>query len=275
MIYKAGAPERQSSGRGVRIMNRTGFVKGLCFAIVIAVAFPAVQARADVFMKQKVHTDAVKVMGQSQPAKDSTMTIWLTGNKARMDNDGGTSSLLLADQKILYMIDNNKKQYAEMPLDFDKMMQQAAGDNPEAAQAMAKMPGIMKNMMGNMSAKVTETDETKQIGGWNCRKYLIEMNMGMAGTVTSEAWATQDVKLDYAKVFAAANAMMAAMPGFENILQEMKKIKGVVVYQTSKSKVMGAEVGSTTELLEAGDKDAPAGTYDLPAGYKKVKAVRG
>lgn len=235
----------------------------------------ALPAQADVYMKQKVHTDAVQVMGQSQPAKDTTMTIWLTENKARMDQEGGTSSILLADQKLLYMIDHNKKQYAVMPLDFDKMLQEAAGDDPNKAEAMAKMPGFMKNMMQGMTAKVTETGETKTVGAWHCRKYLIEMNMGMAGTVNSEAWATEDLKLDYAKVFTATNAMMAAMPGFENIIQEMKKIKGVVVYQTAKTKIMGSEVGSTTELVEAGDQSAPAGTYDLPAGYKKVKAIKG
>ena len=68
---------------------------------------------------------------------------------------------------------------------------------------------------------------------------------------------------------------MASMPGFENILKELKKINGVIVYQVAKTKAMGSEVGSTTEVLECGEKDSPAGTYDLPAGYKKVKAIKG
>jgi len=252
--------------------TRGTLVVGLAVLVGLVLALPA---RADIYLKQKVHTDAMQIMGQSQPAKDSTMTMWLTESKSRMDQEDGTSSLFLADQKMLYMIDHNKKQYAAMPLDFDKMFQEAAGDDPEKAEAMAKMPGFMKNMMQGMSAKVTETNEKKTIGAWSCRKYLIEMNMAMAGTMNAETWATEDIKLDYTKVFAAANAMMAAMPGFENILKEMKKIKGVVVYQTAKTKIMGAEVGSTTELIEAGDKAAPAGTYDLPAGYKKVKGFKG
>jgi hypothetical protein len=248
------------------------YVLGVALLLGLGLVLPA---RADIFMKQKMHTDEFKMMGRSEPAKDTTMTIWLTDNKARMDQDGGPSSILLADQKVLIMIDHAKKQYAEMPLDFDKMMQAAAGDDPRAQEAMAKMPGFMKNMMKGVSAKVTETDETKQIGPYHCRKYLLEMNMGPAGTTNAESWATEDLKLDYSKIFTAANAMMAAMPGFENILKEMTKIKGVVVYQTAKSKVMGAEVGSTTELLEAGEQAAPAGTYDVPAGYKKVKAIKG
>lgn len=252
--------------------SRLGFVLVLA---VVAGLLAASPLAADIYMKQKTHTDAFQMMGQSQPAKDTVMTIWLTEGKARMDNEDGTSSLLIAADKKLIMIDNNKKQYAEMPLDFDKMFQEAAGDDPQKAEAMAKMPGFMKNMMKGMSAKVTDTGETKKIGDWNCRKYLLEMNMGMGGTTTAESWASEDLKFDYTQVFAAANAMMASMPGFENIIKEMKKIKGVVVYQESKVAMMGAEVKSTTELVEAGDKAAPAGTYDLPAGYKKVKAIKG
>ena len=260
-------------------MKKSRVLQISLFTIIVCLVFAATQARADVYMKQKTHTDAIQIMGQSQPAKDDIMIIWLGENKARTDQEGAkTTSILLADKKILYMIDHNKMQYAEMPLDFDKMFEAAAagqaGDDPEKAEAMKKMPGFMKNMMGNMSAKVTETNETKKIGNWNCRKYLIEMNMGMGGTMTSEAWATEDLKIDYTMAFTAANAMMASMPGFEKIIQEMKKIKGVVVYQTSKVKMMGSEVASTSELVECGDKAAPAGTYDVPAGYKKVKAFK-
>lgn len=252
--------------------TRISLVIGLAVLIGFVLTAPA---RADIYMKQKTHTDAFQMMGQSQPAKDSVMETWLTENKARMDHEEGTSAILLGDKKMLCMLDHNKKQYAEMPLDFDKMFQEAAGDDPEKAEAMAKMPGFMKNMMKGMSAKVTDTGETKKIGNWNCRKYLIEMDMGMGGKTQSESWATEDLKIDYMKVFTAANAMMASMPGFENILQEMKKVKGVVVYQVSKTKMMGAELGSTTELLEATEKSAPAGAYEIPAGYKKVKAIKG
>jgi hypothetical protein len=263
-------------------MKKTRILQISLLAVLVGLVFAAAQARADIYMKQKTHTDAFQMMGKSQPAKDDVMTFWLGENKVRTDMESAkTSSILLSDKKLLYMIDHNKMQYAEMPLDFDKMISDAAaagaGDDPEKAKAMEKMPGFMKNMMknamGDMSAKVTETGETKKIGDWNCRKYLIEMNLGMAGTSMSESWATEDLKIDYTRAFTAANAMMASMPGFEKIIQEMKKVKGVVVYQTAKTKVMGSELTSTTELIEASDKAAPAGNYDIPAGYKKVKSM--
>lgn len=264
-------------------MKKTRILHVLVFAALVFFVFATVQARADVYMKQKIHTDEFKMMGQTQPAKDEIMVFWLGENKARTDQEAGdSSSILLADKKILYMIDHNKKTYAEMPLDLDKMFDEALAnegrENAEAAEAKKKMPGFMKGLMkgvlGGMSAKVTETGETKKIGSWNCRKYLIEMDMGMAGKTNSEAWATEDLKIDYGLYFTSANAMLASQPGFDKIVKEMQKVKGVVVYQTAKVNVMGADVTSTTELLECSDKAAPAGNYDIPAGYKKVKGFK-
>ncbi len=244
----------------------------LGLVVLVGLAAAAAPALADVTMKQKVHTGAFQMMGQSQPEKDEIMVFWMASNKARTDSESGaTSMLFLTDKKVLYMIDHAKKTYAEIPLDFGKMLGQAAaqagGGGEEQANQAAEM---MKGMFGNMSAKVTETSETKKIGSWNCRKYLIDIDMGM-GKTQSEAWTTEDIKVDYGMAFTMANAMMAGMPGFDKIVAEMKKLKGVVVYQTSKVNMMGAEVVSTTELLECTEKTAPAGTYDLPGGYKKVQ----
>jgi hypothetical protein len=252
----------------------------LAVAAIVFFVFATVQARADVYMKQKIHTDSFKMMGQTQPEKDEIMVFWMGENKARTDTEGGNSSILLADKKIIVLIDHSKKQYSERPLDFEKMFDEAAGpaagDDPETAEAKKKMPAFMKNMMkgmmGNMSAKVTETGETKKIGDWNCRKYLIEMDMGM-GKSQAEAWATEDLKVDYGLYFTSANAMLASQPGFDKIVKEMQKVKGVIVYQTAKISAMGADITSTTELLECTDKAAPAGNYDVPAGYKKVKGI--
>ncbi len=263
-------------------MKRPRAFQYLVLTVLIGLVFGLAQAQADIFMKQKTHTSAFQVMGQSQPEKDEIMTFWLGENAVRTDMETAkTSSILLADKKLIIMIDHNKMQYSEMPLDFDKMFNEAAaagaGDDPEKAEAMKKMPGFMKNMMkgvaGSMSAKVTETDETKKIGDYNCRKYLIEVTMAMGVETKAESWATQDIKIDYVKAFTAANAMMAGMPGFEKVVQEMRKVKGVVVLQTATTKMMGSEMASTTELIEAGEKSAPAGNYDIPAGYKKVKAM--
>lgn len=246
-------------------------------ALVVGLIVFAAPARGDIYMKQRMHTGAFSVMGQSQPEKDEVMVFWMGADKARTDMDSTNSSILMVmDKKVMYLIDHAKKQYSEMPLNFGEIVGQAAGEAGEeggerAAQAMA----MMKGMMGGLKATVTDTGETKRIGDWNCRKYIIDMELGMMGKTRSETWATEDLKIDYTMAFTMANAMIAGMPGFEKIVAEMKKIKGVVVRQAATATVMGAEVESTTELLEAGERPAPAGHYELPAGYQKVKGITG
>jgi hypothetical protein len=243
--------------------------------LLFVLGLAAAPARADIYMKQKTHTGAFTMMGQSQPEKDETNIVWLGENKVRVDNGNGQSTLLLGDKGLIYVIDNNKKTYTEMPLDMGKAMNEAmAGQGERGGKAAEMMKGMMKGMMGGMSVTVTDAGETKKIGAWNCRKYLVAMKMPM-GETNSETWATEDIKIDAKLYFTAVNAMMASMPGFQDMLKEMQKVKGVVAYQSTKAKMRGSEVASTMELLECADKGAPAGTYDLPAGYTKVKGMKG
>lgn len=249
----------------------------IVFAVLLVFCFAlgTVSARADVYMKQKTHTGSFTVMGKTQPEKDETVVYWLAANKVRTDRDGGKSTLFLADKGVLYMIDHNKMTYAEMPLDIGKAMDEALADKgEEGKKAAGFMKGLTKGIMGGITVKVTETGETKKVGNWNCRKYIVDMKMPM-GETNSEAWATEDLKIDTKLYLTSANAMMASQPGFQDILKEMQKIKGVVVYQVSTAKVMGADVATTMEMIECGDKTAPAGSYEVPAGYKLVKGMKG
>lgn len=255
--------------------RRLFFVFGITAFVFLT--FVSVQAKADVYMKQKTHTDPFKMMGQTQPAKDEIKIYWFGDGVARTDANR-TSTLFFADRKALIWIDHHAKTYSELSMDFDKMFEEGTeGQTPEEKAEAKKMAEMMKGMtqamMGSMSVKVTETNETKKIGDWNCRKYLIDTDMGMMNS-KAVSWASQDLKVDFNAYFAMANAMMANMPGFDKIIQEMKKVKGVIVYQKSASKVMGQEMTSTTEILEYMEKSAPTGTYDIPAGYQKVKANR-
>jgi hypothetical protein len=247
------------------------FVVLLVFCFVLG----AVSARADVYMKQKKHTGSITMMGQTQPEKDEIVATWLGTGRFRMDRDNGKSSIYLVEKKILYSLDHNKKTYAEMSMEIDKEVDKALADKGEEGKKVADlMKGLTKGMTSGISVKVTETGETKKIGSWNCRKYLIDRKMPMVDT-TSEAWATEDLKLDYSLYLASANAMLASQPGFQEMIKEMQKVKGVIVLQTTTAKMMGSEVTTTEELLECGDKTPPAGNYEVPAGYTKVKGMKG
>jgi hypothetical protein len=247
------------------------FLYGLIAAVLLA---GAVAANAEVYIKQNRHTDAYSVMGQSQLEKNEITITWLAKDKARTDMGEESSIIVLPEKKIMLMINHENMTYTELPLDSQDMMGAMMGgeQSEEAKKAMEMAKKMAGAFMQSIEAKVTETGETKKIKDWNCRKYIIEVSMAM-GKVKSEAWATEDVKIDPRLYFMAANAMMATQQGFENLIKEMQKIKGMIVYQESTSEVMGSEIKMVEEVVEISEKAAPAGAYDVPAGYKKAKGM--
>lgn len=226
--------------------------------LLLAPAF----AGADVFMKEKQHTDGMTIMGQAQPAQDRTVTTWITQDKMRRD-EGEMSSLAIVEKgkMVVYHINHPQKLYTEMSLGSDDIQELASG------------------MSGEIKVKVTPTGESKKIGSWNCKKYIQEMDMGMM-PMASEIWATEDIKIPFQDIYEKfGSAMVPAQPGMKMSMQamqeEMKKMKGLPVLTNSTMRMMqNVTMKTSRELLEIKDGTAPAGTFDLPAGYKKQEMPR-
>jgi hypothetical protein len=237
-------------------------------AAVMALAGLPALLKADLYIKQKHHTDPMTVMGQAQPAKDAVHEVWLTPQGARND-DPERSTVLRFDKNVIYVLDHKKKTVIEIPLGKMKIPGMDVGKDQEANAAMQEM---MKNMM-KMKVTVTATGEKKKIGKWNCDGYLQVMETGM-GRTQSQIWATEDIQIDtelFAKYSAAMMTMMpGAAAGMDDMAREMKKMKGMQVYSSSSVPMMGTVVKSTTELLDCKDGKAPAGILEIPSGYKKV-----
>lgn len=249
-------------------MQRRIFIIGLVICMAGMLVAPNM-ALADIFMKQKHHTGSFQVMGQTQPARDTIQSIWITTNAIRNDSDK-TTVLVRLDKQVVYMIDHSKKTYAEMPLNMDKAMDEMTGKAMTKEQKQA-MSGMMQNMM-KVSMTVTDTGENKNINNWNCRKYIEKMSTGM-GPVNTELWATQDLKVQ-GDIFAKYSAIMMTMqPGLRQsmaqVMQETKKIKGVAVLSNTTSNMMGNTMKSSMQLLEFKEGTAPADITTIPAGYKK------
>jgi hypothetical protein len=219
-------------------------------------------AHADVFMKKNRHTDPMKMMGMTTPAKDETVTTWVAEGK--MSTDSPESIVIVRiDKDVMYNVMKKEKKYMEIPL--SKMVDTMA--DPKMAEAM-------KGLAGQMKITVTETSETKTINSWKCRKYIQVMEVPMMGPMSSEIWASPDIKIDYEMYFKAAAAAYSRMPGMSGALadmvKEMKKIKGMPVLTTTTMKMMGSEMKSSEELVEVKEDKAPANVFEVPAGYKKV-----
>jgi hypothetical protein len=250
------------------------FLSGILLLVLLMIP---ISGQADIFMKQKTHTDGVQIMGQTQPAKDEIQTVWIAADKIRSDSEEG-SVILRLDQGKVFFLDNAKKTYAEMPMEMSKMMDdkikksmdEEGLDAEEQQAAMGMMQG-----MAQMKITITPTTEKKKIGNWNCQKYNQELVM-MMGPMNGEIWATEDLKMDYDLY----NKYMAAMMGkggmfgdfMSQIVTEMKKIKGVPVLTVSTMNMMGTSIKSTQELIEYKEGTAPAGHFDIPRGYKKSES---
>jgi len=229
-------------------------------------------AYGDIYMKQKQHTDAVTMMGQTQPAQDVISESWITSDKIAIMSEK-QKVIMDMDKKIMTMVNHETKSIAGMPMDFSKNMDKK-GDM--SAEEKAEFQQFMGKMM-QMDVKVEETNERKKIGKWNCRKYLQTINMSM-GTTTSEIWVTEDIKVDEELYTKYSVGILAQMPGMSQnisaITQELKKIKGVHVYSEQTMTMMGQPMKSTIELIEIKEEKAPSNVFDLPTGYKKAGAFR-
>jgi len=222
--------------------------------VLLLAAAPAFAA--DVYVKVKTHTDAMTVMGQTQPAKDDVSEQWFSASKAAQSSKEN-GFIVDLDKQLAWMINHADKSFVEMalPLDLAKIL-------PPEAQAMAPMM--------QMSATVAETGETKKIGQWTCTGYDATLTvMGMA--MKMRIWASTGVPGNLSEF--AAKLMPVFMQGTmrlnEASVKEFSKIKGFQVATEVTGDIMGAKLRSTTEAIEIVEKAAPAGTYAPPAGYTK------
>ena len=165
--------------------------------ILLAVLALAITAGADTYVKQATHQDGFQMQGQTMDPKNDTTETWLTQDMARSDTEEG-SYILRADKDMLYLINHDKKTYSEMPLsklgDLKALMGMEDMSEEEAKMMEQQMAPMMAMMQ--MSATVTPTEETKKIGDYNCKKYDVNMKVGMMN-MNSVFWVSKDFDMDY------------------------------------------------------------------------------
>lgn len=220
--------------------------------------FAASLLAADVYIQQKSHTDAISIMGQTQPEIDETYHLWLSENKVAMHREE-MSIIMNMDKNTISMANHKAKTYVEMtlPLDMSKYF-------PD------QMAAQMNQMLGGISVSVIPTGETQQVNKWKCDGYDVVMDMMMM-KMNMKVWASTEVPFDWKKFVEKIYPQMAQvmMRIGEDAVKEFMKIKGLQIKTEVAMSIMGADVKSSTEVVEIVEKDAPEGTYAVPEGYKK------
>jgi hypothetical protein len=218
----------------------------------------------------------------------STATSYFSSERMRTGDAEHETIVEYATGKIT-SIDHKKKQYSEITLDQMEAAMRAASAKMEEAnkqmeQQMANMPPAMKEkmqaMMGGMAGAVTVTKGgTREVAGYSCQDYTIVMGEAM----TTKVCATTALKfpapsVDYHRFasFASAAGAMANNPmfkGMSKVADEMKKIEGITIAESSSIKVMGRSMDSSREATEIKKGPIPASAFDVATiakGYKLV-----
>jgi len=222
----------------------------ILFVAVFAVAF----ASADTLIRQTTHTDAFAMMGQNQPARDDSQEIWIgQGQMATVSKD--MTIIVDTNRNVVDMVNHSKKTYLEMQLPLDMSQY---------------LPPQMAQMMSATKVTVTPKGTTQKINQWNCEGYDVLMDMGMM-KMNIAIWATTDVPFDWAQVQdkLASQVMKASMRLNDAAIAEFKKIKGFQVKADIAMEIMQSQMKASTVVTEILTQAAPAGTFQVPAGYTK------
>jgi hypothetical protein len=227
------------------------FVRRTLAALFIVLLFAGISA-ADVKVVKMTHQDGFTIMGQTQPPEDREQTSWIGNDRMFMDQ-GSTTTIVRLDLMKLYVIDHDTKSYhvLDLPIDLSKLIP------PEMQPMLAMM---------QFDVTVTPSDERKQVGEWDARRYDMTMSSQMF-SMESTMWVTKVEGYDpkaFNDMYVHLNSLQ---PGMADVVKEMTKIEGLVVEQKGVMTMMGNEVGTSEKTVSIEDMPAPAGTYDPPAGY--------
>lgn len=212
-------------------------------------------AHADLMVVQKAHTDAHSMMGVERPATDQEITLWVAND--RMAQIGGQMAVLVRlDQKKIYLIDPTDKtaMTIDLPIDFKQLVP------PEAAGMVDQIKAMMK-----AEVKVTPTEETTKVGPWTAKLTKIEAK-SMQMTATISQWLTDQIKFPNQAGYAEMVQSLGEISS-QSWLGELAKLSGFAVRSEMTLDVMGSKIVSRNEVTAAETKPAPAGTYEVPAGY--------
>lgn len=223
----------------------------LALLAAVAVAAFSLPAAADTLV-----TLASRERGMGdQAAREATVTMWI-GDDAIARDDGRTRAILREGELVL--VDHESRSYSVLALPVDV----ASLIPPE----MRELAGQMMQMM-RMDAEITPTDERREIGRWDARRYQVHLTNPMGVAVAMDLWLSEEVELPAARVKELSRALAEVQPGGGGWVAELTALPGFPVLQETRVTVGRDEMTSREELVSIERKPAPASAYAPPADY--------
>jgi len=204
-----------------------------------------------------------------------TITQYYSASKIRMSDGERDTVMDLAGGRIL-TIDNKKKEYSEILLsEIEAMMTQA---NAQMEEAMKNVPPAMRDQMSKMmggaaSGAATSINVTKggtrKVVGYACQEYTITMgDSWKSETCNTTALPLPFDPAQFRKLSSFSNP--AFMKSAAKMAEQMQKVEGLPLAETSSMNMMGRSMTTTKEATEVKKGAIAASVFEPPAGYKKV-----
>jgi len=187
-------------------------------------------------------------------------------------SDAETDSIIEFASGRMTMIDRKKKQYWETtPQEMEAALQQIEAQMAQMSEQMQQMPAFLRDKMGGPGGPISvlKGTATRKIAGYDCEQYTISMGEAMK----VDMWITPHLQVPM-PYYDARKAVFASNPmtqKFGKLFDEMRKIRGYPLAETTTIKIMGTQQ-MTREATEVRKGPIPASTFALPAGFKKVES---
>lgn len=216
---------------------------------------------ADIHLKINYHGDSYYYGGTNTPAVDEGREQWI-GEKKLAVVSGDRVTVVDLEKNRLLFINHKLKIYAEtaLPLDFKNIVDE------QFAARLASYP---------WKGTVKATDETKKIGNWNCKAYVMENWIdtpeGKYNEREVKLWVTRDFPPPFdVKVFAQLNGHYMKFGNYhDDLITALKGVPGYPVLLENTNFGKGFSWKARTEVVSISVEKPPPGIYSVPEGYQK------
>jgi hypothetical protein len=225
---------------------------------------------ADIYVKNVNTTKPFEIMGKKQEGTVEIEELWLGKEKFAVISK---EFKVVGDfnKKKLFFIIPKLKQYYTFPIDIDK----------------AKLKELLPQKIVEAITSIQITDanvkfpgEIKKISNWTCKSSELEMVFmipiaNIMPKIKIKMWHTNEVPFDYNSY---AKGMGDFLKDFftriikiddnsQKELERLSKITGICMAKEVVVGFMGTEIQIETRCIEAAEKNAPEGIYEVPEDF--------